>query len=221
MLLRSLGKRSRKRPYTDAWYTLGAIKHETPNGIITGAGIKSAFRHRLLERQDGRCCYCRRWLVNTAYAKPIEHILPRKHYPQFSMEYWNLAVACCDCNSAKTDDVWGSISQMRRRYPKPREFTDAFHPCFHRYDQHIRYVRLETNETTVTLFTGLTQQGQHLCRSLLHKSAAKETLVKNNPVLGPALEEIRSFEAKAEGLNLSKFTAFLDALEDSFLRLLS
>lgn len=220
VLLRGLWTQAHSRPFFDVWPTLDAMVDVTALGTITGASIKSAFRRRLLELQGGRCCYCRRWLVSTAYAKPIEHILPRRHYPQFSIEFWNLAVACRDCNGAKTDDVWGSISTAWRRYPRSREFTDMFHPRFHRYDDHIRYVRVETNVSAVVLFTGLTTQGRHLCRSLLHRIAAKETLVVNNPILAPAMDQIRSFEAKADDLRLSRFDAFRAALDQSVERLL-
>ena len=220
VLLRQLWAQARSRPFIDVWPTLDAMADVTELGTITGPSIKSAFRRRLLELQGGRCCYCRRWLVSTAYAKPIEHILPRHHYPQFSIEFWNLAVACSDCNGAKTDDLWGAISTARRRYPSAREFTDSFHPRFHRYDDHVRYVRLETNVSAVVLFTGLTRQGQHLCSSLLHRIAAKETLVENNPALAPAMDQIRSFEAKAEGLRLERFDAFREALDQSVMRLL-
>jgi len=220
VLLRNLWSQSRTRPYADVWPALDATCDVTPRGTINGAAIKSAFRRRLLELQGGRCCYCRRWLVGTAYAKPIEHVLPRRHYPQFSIEFWNLAVACTDCNSVKTDDVWGTIAMTRRRYPRAWEFTEAFHPRFHRYDDHVRYARLETNLSSVVLFTGMTIQGRHLCRSLLHRIAAKETLVKNNPDLAPAVDQIRSFESKAEGLRLTRLDAFCTALDQSILRLL-
>lgn len=219
-LLRMLWTQSRSNPFVDVWPTLNSMAHVTAQGTITGASIKAAFRRRLLELQGGRCCYCRRWLVSTAYAKPIEHVLPRHFYPQFSIEFWNLAVACSDCNGAKTDDVWGAISTTRRGYPSAQEFIDTFHPRFHRYDDHIRYVRLETNVSAVVFFTGLTRQGQHLCRSLLYRIAAKETLVENNPALAQAMEQIRSFEAKAEGISLAHFDAFRKALDQSVMRLL-
>lgn len=220
VLLGNLWMQAHSRPFVDVWPILDAMADVTALGTITGASIKSAFRRRLLDLQGGRCCYCRRWLVSTAYAKPIEHILPRHHYPQFSAEFWNLAVACSDCNGAKTGDVWGDISKARRRYPRAQEFTDAFHPRFHRYDDHVRYVRLETNLSTVVLFTGLTPQGQHLCTSLLHRIAAKETLVENNPALAPAMDQLRSFEAKAEGMRLERFGAFREALDKSIMRLI-
>jgi uncharacterized protein (TIGR02646 family) len=219
-LLIGLWMRSRRRPYADLWPTLDSLCETTPRGTITGAAIKSAFRQRLLKLQDGRCCYCRRWLVSTAHAKPIEHILPRRHYPQYSIEFWNLAVACRDCNGAKTDDVWGSMSKSRRRYPRAQEFTEAFHPRFHRYDEHIRYVRVEANQSAVVMFSGLTVQGRHLCRSLLHRIAAKETLIKNNPALGSAIEQIQSFESRAEGMRLTRLNAFCAALDQTIVRLL-
>jgi len=220
VLLQELWMQARSRPFIDVWPKLNAMVDVSEQGTISGTSIKSAFRRRLLELQGGRCCYCRRWLVSTAYAKPIDHILPRHHYPQFSVEFWNLAVACSDCNAAKTDDVWGTISPAWRRYPSAREFTEMFHPRFHRYDDHVRYVRLETNLSAVVLFTGLTPQGQHLCSSLLHRIAAKETLVENNPVLSPAMDQIRSFEAEAEGNHLERFEAFCKSLDQSIMRLL-
>jgi uncharacterized protein (TIGR02646 family) len=213
-LLKSLWKKAHSRPFDDVWPQL----HATALGAINANSIKYAFRSKILLLQENRCCYCRRWLVNTAYAKPIEHILPRRHYPQFSIEFWNMAVSCYDCNSAKKDEVWGTTSKTVRRYPKAQEFTEVFHPRFHRYDEHVRYVRVETNSSMVVLFAGLTPQGKHLCRSLLHLIAAKESLIKNNPVLKSAISEIRSFEAKAEGLNLTRLDAFRAALDRSMLR---
>lgn len=219
-LLRKLWAQARQRPFADVWSALDTLNDVTALGTIKGASIKSAFRRRLLELQDGRCCYCRRWLVNTAYAKPIEHILPRGHYPQFSIDFWNLAVACTDCNGAKSDDVWGTVSPARRRYPRARDFPDAFHARFHRYDDHVRYVRMENNAIAFVLFTGLTPQGRHLCRSLLHRIAAKEILVVNNPILAPAIDEIRDFGAKADGLRLDQLKKFNELLDQHVMRLL-
>jgi len=74
--------------------------------------------------------------------------------------------------------------------------------------------------SAVVIFTGLTPQGQHLCSSLLHRIAAKENLVENNPELAQAMSQIRSFEARAEGMHLERFDAFRDALEKNVMRLL-
>jgi hypothetical protein len=79
---------------------------------------------------------------------------------------------------------------------------------------------LETNFSSVVLFTGVTVQGMQLCRSLLHRIAAKEKLVKNNPDLAPAMEQIRNFGSKAEGLGLTRLDAFCSSLDQGILRLL-
>lgn len=218
-LLLALWRRARRK-YQDVWGDLTNLSDNGPHGVILGQAIKSAFRRYMIECQQGRCCYCRRWLVNTAYAKPIEHILPRTHYPQFSLHFWNLAVACTDCNSAKTDSFWGTVSTRRRTYPLAAAFTDAFHPRFHAYDEHVRYVRVETNGSAVALYKGITPQGRQLCRDLLYKVAAKETMGESNPALAPALFTLKTFGAKAEGLALSRFEEFTQALDRSMMRLL-
>lgn len=218
ILLAKLWMETRKRPGSDAWIALSELSDASIQGMNLGASIKSAFRNRLLNLQDGRCCYCRRWLNNSAYARPIEHVLPRRHYPQFSIDFWNLAVACSDCNSLKTDSVWGEISTTRRRYPRPREFNKIFHPRFHRYEEHVKHIRVENGATAVVVFTGLTTQGKHLCHSLLHLIAAKETLIKGNPVMAKAMAEIDKFTPEMEGLSLDKFEKFQKTLEQSVLR---
>lgn len=219
-LLGVLWVQSRRRPYQDFWPALETLATLAAHPAITSTAIKRAFRDRLLVLQEGRCCYCRRWLERTPYAKPIEHILPRRNYPQYSLEYWNLAVACSDCNGIKSADVWGAIATTRRRYPRPHEFKETFHPRFHRYDEHVRYVRLETNQSSVVMFLGLTDQGRHLCRTLLHRIAAKETLVENNPALASSVNLIKKFESKAEGMGLERFEAFRQALDRSLLDLI-
>lgn len=100
-----------------------------------------------------RCCYCRRWLFNSGYSKPIEHILPRESYEQYSFHFWNLSVACVDCNSLKTDNDWASpTKQGLEAYPAPNSFTEMFHPRFHRFDDHVRFIRVQTNDHSVTLW---------------------------------------------------------------------
>jgi hypothetical protein len=70
------------------WTELSTLNESKTSGV-TGPLIKNAFRRFVLDLQGNRCCYCRRWLLNIAHAKPIEHILPRHSYPQFSVNFWN------------------------------------------------------------------------------------------------------------------------------------
>lgn len=168
----------------------------------TVSDIKGAFRQYIAKQQGNRCCYCRRWLLNSGYSKPIEHILPRESYEQYSFHFWNLSVACVDCNSLKTDDDWASpTKQGLEAYPAPNSFTEMFHPRFHRFDDHVRFIRVQTNDHSVTLYRGITPQGQKLCEDLLNKIAGKEVIVNANADLKSSLETIEQFEVE-EGSEL-------------------
>jgi len=198
----------------DNWNLLSSYTTPKIKGlsVLCGAGIKSAFRDFLTPQQDHRCCYCRRLLLNHGSAKPIEHILPRQTFPQFSLYYWNLSICCADCNRKKGDRIWGAFDSMKLSYPDPTEFVDFFHPRFHVYDSHVRFFRIETNGTAFSIYRGITTQGKHLCSNLLKFISAKETLCCNNPALAPSLAKLDNFLVKAEDLNLTSFPHFVNLL---------
>ncbi len=218
--LAELWQQTKGQPPQNVWDQLGAIAKGGDGGELSGSEFKAAFRTHLLKIQNNRCCYCGRWLVSTAYARHIDHILPKSVYPQFSLDYWNLAVACVECNSLKKKDVWGCVARDRRKYPGPQAFGDIFHPRFHRYDAHLRMFRLETNQSCVVIFRGLTEQGRFLCKTLLHKVAAKEMLVGNNPALREAADNINTGVATKGGDTPSHLETFRQALERSLMRVL-
>ncbi|XLX41989.1 HNH endonuclease [Ectopseudomonas mendocina] len=171
--------------------------------------IKGAFRSYIEKEQKNQCCYCRRWLCNSGYSKPIEHILPRKTYEQYSFHFWNLSVACVDCNALKNEADWASPDKHGlETYPKPSAFTEMFHPRFHRFDEHVRFIRVQTNDHSITLYRGITPQGQKLCDDLLTTIAGKEVIVNANAALKTSMETIERFDVK-EG---SKLEAALKSL---------
>lgn len=174
--------------------------------------IKGAFRKFIAHQQGNRCCYCRRWLFNSGYSKPIEHILPRESYEQYSFHFWNLSVACVDCNTIKSDNVWtDTIRRDLEAYPSPNSFTDMFHPRFHRFDDHIRFIRVQTNDHSVTLYRGITPQGEKLCELLLNTIAGKEVIEAANQTLKSSMETIERFEVE-EG---SELEAALKSLHEA------
>lgn len=203
----------------DGWGLLESLD-KAKGDIVTGAELKAALRDQLVKLQSNRCCYCRRWLVNSAYARPIEHILPRVHFRQFSLLYWNLAVACTDCNTLKSDIVWGNVDPKRRRYPLPNSIDKWYHPRFHDYDQHVRFVRLESNGTAVVVFLGITDQGRALCRSLLRHIAAKEMLVANNPALSSCVTTLSEYGDRFDTAKTQKLREFQNELSASVVRLI-
>jgi 5-methylcytosine-specific restriction endonuclease McrA len=204
----------------DGWKLLEALDKKDGD-LVSASELKGALRDALVKLQSNRCCYCRRWLVNTAYARPIEHVLPRAYYKQFSLHFWNLAVACTDCNSEKSDDVWGSVDRKRRTYPRIGSIGDWYHPRFHEYDEHVRFVRLESNGTTVVVFRGITPQGRALCSSLLRHIAAKEMLIANNASLSSCLRSLNEYGDQFDEGKSKKLRDFQNALSDSVTRMIS
>lgn len=206
-------RRIARREHRDVWAELSYYVHPVPDEAIDGAALKGAFRDIAMQYQHGRCCYCRCWLPATAYARPIEHILPRRVYGHFALEFANLAVACVDCNLAKSDEVWGSIARETLRYPDAGAFSDMYHARYHFYDAHVRYIIIETNGVSVALYRGRTTQGKHLCRTLLERIASKRALLTNNPDLQASLHDIDRYRVATCDIAMPALDKLVAALD--------
>ena len=220
--------KSKKKPKTVATAATGepapTVKAKRKRGKAKPviSDIKGAFRSYIETAQRNRCCYCRRWLCNSGYSKPIEHILPRKTYEQYSFHFWNLSVACVDCNSLKKEADWATPDKHGfKAYPLPSNFTEMFHPRFHRFDEHVRFIRVQTNDHSITLYRGITPQGQKLCEDLLTIIAGKEVIVNANAALKSSMETIERFDVK-EGSHLeSALKSLVGALSERSIDLLN
>lgn len=180
----------------------------------SGTQLMSVLRNQLATLQAERCCYCRRRLSGIAYARPIEHILPKDVYRQYTFTYRNLAVACFDCNHVKRNDNWSTWPPTRRRYPKDSDCGGFFHARLHEYDSHVRYLHLETNGASISVYTGLTPQGRHLCVELLRKSSKRTLAVSANPRFSAAMDKLRSQVQQMAATNDDdKLLDFMEALE--------
>jgi len=188
-LLRKFQKESQAGDKT-VWKRLG---DSTNNKCVA---LKKLLRERLMSRQEPRCCYCNRWLLNTAYASPIEHVLPRSVYPQFAVSARNLAIACYDCNDLKKKDDWGKYVRSHKQYPGADTTTHFFHPRYHSFDDHITYVRVETNRLKYVSYRGLTAQGRHLCVNLLSRVVGRESLQHSTPGLTDWLQVVDRLKAE-------------------------
>lgn len=167
----------------------------TEQRLIQGKEISGMLREYLIKEQKNRCCYCKRFLFNIAYARPVDHILPVKHYPQFSLILDNLVVACYDCNQAKHDYNWWPALGRCNTYPTESQLTGAFHGKYHAYDGHIKWFRYSTNNMTFCAYAGLTTEGRKLCVDLLHDVVKKEILLIRDDGLKEALEVINQHNA--------------------------
>lgn len=203
---------------TDGWKQLA--ERTLPSGDVErpiGREIISALRKHLAGLQGNRCCYCRRWLQNVAHARPIEHILSRKDYPQFSLAYINLALCCRDCNQMKSDDNWSTVEKSATEYPI--DIEDFFHPRLHPYDQHIRYVRVESNGVSIAIYHGATEQGRRLCRHHLKKVSQVDALFKNNRQIANVVERLQAAGDTADEVQATRLREFIDALHKSVRRI--
>ncbi|MEA5670785.1 HNH endonuclease domain-containing protein [Pseudomonas sp. MH2] len=194
-------------------------RHKTAG--VTGVLARQYLRKFLEGEQGHLCCYCQRPLFNIANAKPIEHILPRSAFVQYSFHFWNLAVACVDCNLLKSDDVWlDSMDPILRHYPHPDSFTGMYHPRFHVFGDHVKFFRIQTNELIISLYVGITAQGRALCNRLLRQVAAKEIVTYSNPVLKDSLRTINNTTDELGQEALTAIDAFQAALTQKTLELI-
>lgn len=203
-LLRDLKLAVSQSDYT-AWARLS-------DAAAAPAYLKKTLRKLLRRRYGPRCCYCKRWLLNNANAAPIEHILPRAGYARFTLHRFNLTIACVDCNSIKSDDDWGQFVGPHWRYPVEAALT-FFHPRLHKYDKHIRFMRMESNSYEFVTYQGLTPQGQHLCTELLSKVVGKQNLMKNYPKLSGWLRTVGKLDAELEQVERPAFDTFRRSME--------
>ncbi len=207
--------RASQKDKKDYWGKLYNHTYSYDGLTLNGCDIQRALRKHLVRLQGNRCCYCRRWLPNIAYARPIEHVLPRSVFPQFSIRYENLAVACYDCNKQKTADNWSPFKPPIRKYPGPKDCTEFFHPRFHRFDSHVRYTRIETNDTALTIYLGRTVQGRHLCSTHLKHIALMEAVCTNNANLKSSLQKLHGAGNMTNITHMRKFEEFMTLLNQS------
>ncbi|MFQ2424763.1 HNH endonuclease [Aeromonas caviae] len=202
---------SRASPWSairDATFTVAGRKK------CYGKDIISALRTHLAALQSERCCYCRRRLGGIAYARPIEHILPKNTYGQHTFTYRNLAVACFDCNHVKSKANWSTWPHKRRRYINEKSCHSFFHARLHDYDSHVRYFHLETNGASISVYVGLTPQGRHLCFELLSKSSERTLSESANPRFSAAMDKLRGqVQQMVATTDDTKLLDFMEALE--------
>lgn len=93
--------------------------------------MDAATKRLVRERAGNRCEYCRLHQEHSPLAVlQIEHINPRKHGGTDVLE--NLALACIDCNLAKSSNIAG-------RDPDTSQITALFHPRQNSWDDHFEF----------------------------------------------------------------------------------
>lgn len=105
-----------------------------PDAALVRAAIKDHYERE----QEFRCCYCQQQLLSGhGRVWDAEHIVPRSIVPRFLFEPRNLAVACVDCNSTKSDTSVVTRNRRPRAYPSSSSDFTIIHPHFDHFDAHI------------------------------------------------------------------------------------
>ena len=93
--------------------------------------MDAATRRLVRNRAGNRCEYCGLDQDHSPLATlQLEHVIPRKHGG--SEEQENLALACMDCNLAKSSNIAG-------RDPDSGELTPLFNPRTDKWDDHFLF----------------------------------------------------------------------------------
>ena len=93
--------------------------------------IDAATKRLVRQRAANRCEYCGLHQDHSPLATlQIEHINPKKHGG--ADDHDNLALACIDCNLAKSSNIAG-------RDPVTSQLTQLFHPRQDRWDDHFEW----------------------------------------------------------------------------------
>ncbi len=100
------------------------------------SGLRSEIKRFYLDGQARCCCYCRKPnATNHGRVWDVEHVIPRALRPDFMFEPENLAVACVDCNSAKSDqDI---LVAERKAFPRRAEAYSIVHPHYDEWEDHL------------------------------------------------------------------------------------
>jgi hypothetical protein len=101
------------------------------------AEVRSAIKVHYVEEQAYRSCYCGT-SIRTSHGRvwDVEHVVSRSTHPHFMFEPENLAAACIDCNTAKSNQNV-LVNPRVKKYPRRSGAYLIVHPHFDDYNQHI------------------------------------------------------------------------------------
>lgn len=108
------------------------------------ADVRGIIRAHYLPAQRYLCAYCRQFFPQGhGMAWTIDHILPKKRYPQFLLEPQNLAMSCWDCNKPKDEhDSYKGKLPKNGCYPHDGTHFDIIHPHFDDYEKYIELTKI-------------------------------------------------------------------------------
>ncbi|MEO0037501.1 MAG: hypothetical protein RIQ59_712 [Bacteroidota bacterium] len=117
--------------------------------------LKNKVKEFLRDLQSETCCYCKK---NTRgefkMVLDIEHILPKKHYPNLIFAITNLAIACKKCNMLVKKDDLKFIVDLASIEDNPFD-TDQYkfiHPNLDNYHSFLKRVAIELDDIKIVKY---------------------------------------------------------------------
>jgi uncharacterized protein (TIGR02646 family) len=115
--------------------------------------MKTYIHQKLEEYQNKHCAYCGLEYMATTYTN-IEHIAPKKKYPQFMFKPENLVASCGRCNGFEKKGNRDTITNLVEEYNQC-EFL-IVHPYFDNPQDHFDFA----NQIQGLVITGKTAKGK-------------------------------------------------------------
>lgn len=108
--------------------------------------IRSELREHYRPEQNNLCSYCR--LENPqshGLSWDVEHIAPKKYFPQYLFEPRNLSLSCKDCNNYKNKKpvVDNGLIKNDAPYPESGDIFNIIHPHYDAYECHIQTTKMD------------------------------------------------------------------------------
>lgn len=98
--------------------------------------LKLRIKKHYIAEQNYRCCYCQQPLyANHGRVWDIEHVIARDTKCEFMFVPQNLAIACVECNQAKSTEL--VADKARKSFPDRGTHYRIVHPHFHNWSEHI------------------------------------------------------------------------------------
>lgn len=117
--------------------------------------VKNKVKGILRDLQSETCCYCKR---NTKgefkMVLDIEHILPKKHYPNLMFAVTNLAISCKKCNMLVKKDDRQFIVDLNSIEANPFDTNHYkfIHPNLDEYHSFLKRIIIELDDIRIVKY---------------------------------------------------------------------
>jgi uncharacterized protein (TIGR02646 family) len=101
--------------------------------------IKQRVKKNHLQKQNGRCAYCRNWVEVDGKYEPIEHVIAKSTRPDWMFKTKNLIITCDTCNNLKGKQTTLNPAYKHwKNFPNNSDAFIIFNPHFDTWNHHFK-----------------------------------------------------------------------------------